>query len=244
MADETAAGRRRRLERAPDLERVESTYRALLEALGPQQWWPHADEDGRFEICIGAILTQNTAWTSAARALANLRAAGAWPAEVILALPQDAVADLVRPAGHFNVKARKLQEFCRVLVEEYAGSIDALLAGDAEGVRERLLAIWGVGPETADAMTLYAARQPTFVVDAYAYRLAERLELAPGPRQYERYRRFFLEAVGDDVHRLNEWHALIVRHGQRTCRRAHPLCDECPLLEDCPFGQRTLGLVD
>jgi len=244
VADGTAAGRRRRLERTPDADRLEFTYRALLEALGPQQWWPHADEDGRFEICIGAILTQNTAWTSAARALANLRAAGAWPAEALLALPQDAVADLVRPAGHFNVKARKVQEFCRVLVEEHGGSIDALLAGNAEVVRARLLAIWGVGPETADAMTLYAARLPTFVVDAYAYRLAERLELAPGPRQYERYRRFFLEAAGDDVHRLNEWHALIVRHGQRTCRRSNPHCDECPLLEDCPFGQRTLGLTD
>ena len=228
----------------PDADRMESIYGSLLDALGPQQWWPHADEDGRLEICVGAILTQNTAWTSAARALASLREAGAWPAEAILALPQDVVADLVRSAGHFNVKARKVQEFCRVLVEEHGGSIDELLAGDAETVRERLLAIWGVGPETADAMTLYAGRLPTFVVDAYAYRLAERLELSPGARQYERYRQFFLKAVGHDVHRLNEWHALIVRHGQRTCRRSNPRCDECPLLGDCPFGQRAFALVD
>ncbi len=219
-------------------------YRVLLDALGPQQWWPHADEDGRFEICVGAILTQNTAWTSAARALSNLRSAGAWPAEVILGLPQDVVADLVRPAGHFNVKARKLQEFCRVLVEEYDGSIEDLLSGTAEAVRTRLLEIWGVGPETADAMTLYAGRLPTFVVDAYAYRLAERLELVPGPRQYERYRQFFLQVIGPDVQRLNEWHALLVRHGQQTCRRSNPHCDACPLLEDCPFGQRTLGFPD
>ncbi len=115
------------LERTIDRARLDGIYAALLEAYGPQQWWPHADEDGRFEICLGAILTQNTAWTSAARALQNLRAASAWPAEAILALPQDVVADLVRPAGHFNVKARKVQEFCRVLVEEYRGSIDALL---------------------------------------------------------------------------------------------------------------------
>ncbi len=230
------------LERTLDPERVDTIYRALLEAHGPQQWWPHADTDGRFEICVGAILTQNTAWTSAARALHNLRAAGAWPAEAILALPQDVVADLVRPTGHFNVKARKVQEFCRVLVEGYDGSIDALLEGDAEMVRTRLLAIWGVGPETADAMTLYAGRLPTFVVDAYTYRLCERLDLAPGPHQYERYRRLLLEAVGPDVTRLNEWHALVVRHGQQVCRRSNPLCDACPLLEDCPFGQRTLGL--
>lgn len=231
------------LVRSPDPARLAWTYDALLEALGPQQWWPHADEDGRFEICLGAILTQNTAWTAAARALSQLRAAGAWPAEAILALPQDVVADLVRPTGHFNVKARKIQEFCRVLVEEHGGSIDQLLSGDAEAVRTRLLGIWGVGPETADAMTLYAARLPTFVVDAYAYRLAERMELAPGARQYEPYRQAFLAAIGPDVARLNEWHALIVRHGQQICRRTNPLCDACPLLEDCPFGQRTLGLA-
>ena len=221
---------------------MQAVYRALLDAHGPQQWWPHADEDGRFEICLGAILTQNTAWRSAARALENLRAAGAWPAAAILALPQDAIADLVRPSGHFNVKARKLHEFCRVLVEEFDGSIDALLEGDADEVRARLLSIWGIGPETADAMTLYAARLPTFVVDAYSYRLFERLDLAPGERRYELYRRFLLETIGPDVERLNEWHALIVRHGQQICRRSNPLCESCSLLAACPYGQQALGL--
>jgi endonuclease-3 related protein len=217
-------------------------YRRLLQAPGPRQWWPHSDEDGRFEICLGAILTQNTAWRSAARALENLRNAGAWPAEAILELPQDVVADLVRPSGHFNVKARKVQEFCRVLVEVYGGSIDALLEGDAVEVRARLLEVWGIGPETADAMTLYAGRLPTFVVDAYTYRLFERLDLAPGERRYELYRRFLLDTIGPEVERLNEWHALIVRHGQQICRRSNPLCDACPLLEDCPFGQQALAI--
>ena len=223
-------------------EGLQFVYRALLEVHGPQQWWPHADEDGRLEICLGAILTQNTAWRSAARALENLRAAGAWPAAAILALPQDAIADLVRPSGHFNVKARKVQEFCRVLVEEFDGSIDTLLEGGANEVRARLLAIWGVGPETADAMTLYAGRLPTFVVDAYTYRLFERLDIAPGERRYELYRRFLLDEIGPDVERLNEWHALIVRHGQLICRRSDPLCEACPLLRACPFGQQALGL--
>lgn len=225
----------------PRTERLDSVYRALLEAHGPQQWWPHADEDGRFEICLGAILTQNTAWKSAAKALENLRAGGAWPAEAILELPQDVIADLVRPSGYFNVKARKVQEFCRVLVEKYDGSIDALLEGDADEVRARLLEIWGVGQETADAMTLYAGRLPTFVVDAYAYRLFERLDLAPGERRYEVYRSFLLGVIGPDVERLNEWHALIVRHGQQVCRRTNPLCGACPLLDACPFGRQALG---
>jgi endonuclease III related protein len=227
---------------APGAARLDEVYRGLLEAHGPQQWWPHADEDGRFEICLGAILTQNTAWRSAARALENLRAAGAWPAEAIVELPQDVVADLVRPSGHFNVQARKVQEFCRVLVEGYDGSLDAMLEGDAEEVRARLLEIWGIGPETADAMTLYAGRLPTFVVDAYTYRLFERLDLAPGERRYEVYRRFLLEVIGPDVERLNEWHALIVRHGQQVCRRTNPQCDACTLLDGCPFGQRALGV--
>lgn len=209
---------------------------------GPQQWWPHADEDGRLEICLGAILTQNTAWRAAARCLDRLRAEDVWSLEAIADLPQDVLADLVRPSGHFNTKARKLQEFARTVLEGYGGSLDVLLDGDAEEVRARLLEIWGIGPETADAITLYAARLPTFVVDAYSYRLLERLDLAPGERKYELYRRFLLERVGPDVEQLNEWHALIVRHGQGVCTKSNPRCDECTLLPRCPFGQGELDL--
>ncbi len=156
-------------------------------------------------------------------------------------LPQDVLADLVRPSGHYNVKARKLRSFAETVVEEHDGSLDSLLAGTTDEVRERLLAIWGIGPETADAMTLYAARLPTFVIDAYAYRLFERLGRPLGPRRYDVYREFLLAAVGPDVHRLNEWHALIVRHGQETCRRTRPRCEECVLLDRCEFGQIEVG---
>lgn len=241
VGDTGRGGRARSSLRATPAERLDAVYRALLEAHGPQQWWPHADDDGRFEICLGAILTQNTAWRSAARALQNLRDAGAWSPEAILALPQDVLGDLVRPSGHFNVKARKLQEFCRVLLEGYGGSLEALLDGDVDEVRARLLEVWGIGPETADAMTLYAGRLPTFVVDAYSYRLLERLDLAPGERRYELYRSHLLAHIGPEVARLNEWHALIVRHGQQVCTRSNPRCDACALLDDCPFGQALLG---
>jgi endonuclease-3 related protein len=118
----------------------------------------------------------------------------------------------------------------------------ALFDGDADTVRGRLLEIWGIGPETADAITLYAARLPTFVIDAYAYRLFERLGLEPGPRNYDVYRSFFLRRLGDDVWLLNEWHALMVRHGQRTCRRSNPSCEECELVRRCAFGRSELGL--
>ena len=224
----------------PSRARVRGVYRALLEHYGPQQWWPTAsegEEAQRFEICLGAILTQNTSWKGAAAALANLRAAGVTTPEAILDLPHDVLAGLVRPSGHFNVKARKLQAFCEAVLFDGGGSLDALLEGDATEVRQRLLGIWGIGPETADAMTLYAARKPTFVIDAYAYRLFERLGMPLGARKYEVYREALLGMAGPDVWALNEWHALIVRHGQQTCRKTAPRCDECPLRRRCEFAR-------
>ncbi len=237
-------GRRSPLRRPPTRAQLGAVYRALLELHGPQQWWPHEGQgdEAVLEICLGAILTQNTAWRGAAAALDNLLHADALSCERLLALPQDVLAELVRPSGHFNVKARKLQEFATVVVEEHDGSLSSLLAGEPDAVRERLLAIWGIGPETADAMLLYAARKPTFVVDAYSYRLFERLDLAPGERRYDVYRDFFLAKLGPDVERLNEWHALIVRHGQNVCRRSNARCEECSLLRRCPFGRREVGL--
>ncbi|MQC17022.1 MAG: hypothetical protein DWG82_02150 [Chloroflexi bacterium] len=226
--------------RPPTKRQLDATYRALLDAHGHQQWWPTAStdpEEQRFEICLGAILTQNTSWRGAAAALANLRAAGVMDPDALLDLPLDVLADLIRPSGHFNVKARKVHAFCEAVVLDGGGSVDTLLAGEPGEVRERLLTIWGIGPESADAMTLYAARKPTFVVDAYAYRIFERLGSPPGPRRYDVYREFFLGRIGDDVSALNEWHALLVRHGQNVCTKTRPKCDACPLLRRCDFGQ-------
>jgi endonuclease III related protein len=222
---------------------LDELYAVLLEHYGEQQWWPTAAEDEaerRLEICLGAILTQNTAWRGAAAALENLRVAEALSCEAILDLPHDVLGDLVRPSGYYNTKARKLKAFAEAVMAA-GGDVDALLAGDADEVRERLLGIWGIGPESADAMTLYAARRPTFVVDAYAYRLFERLGRPPGPRRYDVYRSFFLERVEPDPWTLNEWHALIVRHGQQTCLRTRPRCEDCPLLERCEFGASEVG---
>lgn len=219
---------------ARNTKKLTAVYDCLHAHYGPQHWWP-GDTD--VEVITGAILTQNTSWRGAAAALANLRAADALSCEAIASLPEDVLADLVRPSGYYHTKARKLQAFCATVIEEHGGDLDALLAGSVEAVRARLLAIWGVGPETADAITLYAARLPTFVVDAYAYRLFERLGRPPGPRRYDVYRDYFMRAVGDDPWALNEWHALIVRHGQRTCHKTAPRCEECALLERCAYGQ-------
>lgn len=237
-------GRRSPLRRAPTRAQLGAVHRRLLELHGPQQWWPHENSGAEavLEICLGAILTQNTSWRGAAAALDNLLHADALNCERLLAMPQDVLADLVRPSVHFNVKARKLQEFATVVVEQHDGALSSLFDGEPGEVRDRLLAIWGIGPETADAMLLYAARKPTFVVDAYSYRLFERLDLAPGERRYDVYRDFFLAKIGPDVERLNEWHALIVRHGQQLCRRSNPRCEDCTLLRRCPFGRREVGL--
>lgn len=230
--------------RPPTRGQLDAIYRALLGQYGHQQWWPTASEDPeeqRFEICLGAILTQNTSWRGAASALANLRAEGLTTAEAILDTPLDVLGDLVRPSGHFNVKARKLHAFCEAVVFDGGGSVDALLEGDADEVRAGLLGIWGIGPETADAMTLYAARKSTFVVDAYAYRIFERLGCPPGPRKYDVYRAFLLSRLGPDVTFLNEWHALLVRHGQQTCTKSRPRCEGCPLLRRCDFGRAEIA---
>jgi len=226
--------------RPPTKRTLDAIYAALLERHGRQQWWPTASndpEEQRFEICLGAILTQNTSWKGAAAALARLREAGVMTPDAILDLPLDVLGDLIRPSGHFNVKARKLHAFCEAVVLDGRGSVDVLLDGEPSEVRARLLEIWGIGPETADAMTLYAARKSTFVVDAYAYRIFERLGCPPGPRQYDVYREFFLRRLGPDVHLLNEWHALLVRHGQQVCRKTAPRCEECPLRSRCDFGR-------
>ena len=225
-----------------DAPALDAVYETLLATYGAQQWWPidGPKRDARLEMCAGAILVQHTSWRGAERALKQLRAAGALSIEAFATLPEQQLGELLRGAGTYRTKARRLRSFAEAVLAE--GSLVAFLDGAAEEVRERCLAVWGVGPETADVITLYAARRPSFVVDAYAQRLLERLELAPeGVRGYEGWRTALLAAVGDELERLGEWHALIVVHGKERCRARAPRCEGCPLLERCPEGQRRTG---
>jgi endonuclease-3 related protein len=217
-------------------------YQLMHRTAGHQGWWPG---DTPFEICVGAILTQNTSWRNVERALANLKSAGALAPRPLLDMPMRRLAGLLRPAGYFNVKARRLRAFVQVLVQEHAGDLRRLFAGDTATVRKRLLVIHGIGPETADSMLLYAGGHLRFVIDAYTKRIFQRHGWWPPNRPSP----VLHGKSSDDYHALQElceksldhlppaaaldywqdYHAQLVRIGKEFCRPRAPRCDSCPL---------------
>ena len=203
-------------------------FHSLFETYGPQHWWPG---DSPFEIMVGAVLTQNTAWANGEKAIDRLKTADMLEPRAIVDHAPEELAELIRSSGYFNLKARRLQSYCRFFLE--AGGLEALAALPTKRLRERLLAVHGVGPETADDMLLYAFERPVFVVDAYTRRIGERLGILTGGAGYEEIRTLFEGALGADVRILNELHALIVHHAKYVCRK-RPLCGECCLANDCP----------
>jgi endonuclease-3 related protein len=214
------------------------TYRQihdkLLKYYGPQHWWPAKTP---FEVMVGAILTQNTAWTNVEKAIANLRQAKVLNAQAIADLPADALAELIRPSGYFNIKAKRLQNFCRWYLAQ--GGLKALQQRDTTELRHALLSVNGVGPETADDMLVYAFERPVFVIDAYTRRLFSRIGLIGGDEGYEHLREQVEQAFVRDKSRLrrfNELHALIVIHAKAHCRK-QPACKGCPLSTDCQVGR-------
>ena len=186
---------------------------------------------------VGAVLTQNTAWTNVERALLQLRQRVPLDADALLALPESELAALIRPAGYFNVKARRLRAFCEAFVA--AGGEPALSALATPALRDLLLGIHGVGPETADDMLLYAFERPVFVIDAYTRRLFGRLGLIDESAPYEALRRNFEQALAPDVALFNEYHALIVRHAKEVCRARDPRCQDCCLASSCQSKSRS-----
>ncbi len=206
-------------------------YDRLFGHFGPQHWWPG---DTPFEIMVGAILTQNTAWTNVEKAIANIKANSALSAESIAAAPLAQLAEWLRPSGYFNIKAERLQTFCRWLLE--SGRQQDLEHLPTRELRHALLSVKGVGPETADDMLLYAFGRPVFVIDAYTRRLFSRLGLITGEEGYETLRALVEETFGrsgEQAPLFNEFHALIVAHAKDYCRK-RPLCRGCPLARRCP----------
>jgi len=219
-----------------DLRRAYDLMRARF---GHQHWWPG---ETPFEVCVGAILTQNTAWSNVERAITNLKAAQVLEPGKLFALPESKLAELIRPAGYFNVKARRLRSFLRVLIEEFGGDLSRLFAGETSVVRERLLAIHGIGPETADSLLLYAGGHHSFVIDAYTKRIFQRHKWSPKSRvqspksasDYDELKSLCESALSQKsgAARLDYWqdyHAQLVMVGKHFCRTRAPRCDECPL---------------
>ncbi len=216
--------------------RLLTVYQHFYRAYGPQHWWPG---ETPFEIMVGAVLTQNTAWSNVEKAIANLVAADALSVSAINQLSPSELAELIRPAGYFNVKAKRLQNYCAWY--QAAGGFEVLQHWSDHDLRVALLAVNGVGPETADDIMLYAFERPVFVIDAYTRRIFQRLGVFTGGEGYETLRsefetrlaREFKEDLPARIQMFNEYHALIVRHAKEACR-TKPACSQCCLRKQCP----------
>jgi len=217
----------------PEIE-LHWIYNALFSAYGPQYWWPG---ETPFEVMVGAVLTQNTTWHNVERAMKALIAADHLDPSAIVAANLVTLGGWLHPVGYFNVKAKRLQGFCQWYLEH--GREEGLAKMSTTELRRELLAVKGVGPETADDILLYACGRPVFVIDAYTRRLLARFVLARGDEPYEVLRAFFEMALEPDVALYNEYHALIVRHAKEVCYKRQPACESCILETRC---QKYFGL--
>jgi endonuclease-3 related protein len=201
-------------------------YQTLFDHLGPQNWWPARTP---FEVIVGTILTQNTSWSNVERAISNLRRERLLTPRALERVPFARLASLIRSSGYFRQKAKKLKAFVRFLRDEYAGSLTRMFRTPTLELREKLLAVHGIGPETADSILLYAGKKDVFVVDAYTRRIFSRHGWVSEDVSYEELRAKIEAELPRDVSRYNEFHALLVMAGKHWCRTREPRCSECPL---------------
>lgn len=232
-------------------------YKRLLKEFGPQGWWPVTPVGGKipvyserwsrgklggsqqFEVAIGAILTQNTAWTNVEKALRGLIGEGVLSPQRLWAAPLPRLYRLVRSSGYFRQKARRLKNFCGFLLDRWNGRLDRFLDRAAAVVRKELLDLNGVGPETADSILLYAGRHPVFVVDAYTRRIGKRFGLFRG-EDYPSVQNYFMSRLSPSIYEYRQYHALLVRLGKDFCR-PKPLCGPCPLRARCRTGKKDVS---
>ncbi len=206
-------------------ELLQTIYDRLLATFGHQRWWP---AETPFEVILGAILTQNTAWKNVATAIGNLRRYDLLRFDSLCGLSTQELATLVRSSGFYNEKAKKIKTFCNHILAEWGGDLVEYLAQDMEALRADLLGIRGIGPETANSIVLYAAFKPSFVVDAYTYRIFSRHGWVEESISYDELREYFMGVMDSDVSLFQEFHALLVRTGHLYCRKK-PLCESCAL---------------
>ncbi len=200
-------------------------YELLNGHFGNLNWWP---AETPFEVIIGAILTQNTAWSNVEKAIANLRKAEMLSPEDLLQADDDTLAGLIRPSGYFHIKTRRLKSFVHFLCEEFEGSLERMFAEDTAVLRERLLRVKGIGRETADSILLYAGQKPVFVIDAYTFRILGRHGLIGEDADYGLVQALFMNELPANAALYNQYHALLVNTGKTYCRTI-PRCDSCPL---------------
>lgn len=207
-------------------------YQRLYEAYGPQHWWPG---ETPFEVMIGAVLVQNTTWKGTEKVIARLREEGLLDPRALYAVPEEDLQELIRSSGYFRQKARRLRSLLELCITRYDGSLATMFDQPAEALREELLALNGIGPETADSILLYAAGKPVFVVDTYTHRVLARHGWIEPEADYHTLQEFFQDRLETEVELFNEFHALFVRVGRTHCGK-RPKCEDCPLAELLPEG--------
>jgi endonuclease-3 related protein len=208
-------------------------YQRLFQAFGPQHWWPG---ETPFEVMIGAVLTQNTNWQNVERAILNLRAADLLDPHALYQVPMEELEELIRPAGYFRIKARRLRSLLEFVEKRYGGSLEKMFRRGLPELRDELLTVHGIGPETADSILLYAAGLPVFVVDAYTHRVLFRHGWIEFEADYHQIQDYLQSSLPQDVPLYNEFHALFVHLGKHYCHKSRPKCRECPLFKMLPEG--------
>jgi endonuclease-3 related protein len=201
-------------------------YKSLYNYFGPLNWWPG---DTPFEIMVGAILTQNTSWSNVEKAISNLKKENLLEPWKLYRLHQEELAQLIKPSGYYNIKARRLKNFVNIFVNDFEGSAEKMFSGDGRELRKKLLKVNGIGSETADSILLYAGKKPFFVVDAYTKRIFSRHKLISEDASYHQIQEFFINNLDRDVKLFNEFHAQIVMLGKIICTSRNPDCAKCPI---------------
>ena len=209
---------------------AQQVYQHLYDELGPQHWWPGQSP---LEVMVGAVLVQNTAWKNVERAIDNLREASLLTPQRLLDAATDEIEELIRPAGYFRQKTKRLRGLIEFVIREYGGSIDAMREADTSQMREQLLALHGIGPETADSILLYALEKPILVVDTYTHRIFARHGWIAYEADYHQLQQHLTSELPAETLLYNEMHALLVNVGHHHCRKT-PRCDQCPLREMLP----------
>lgn len=233
-------------------KKIIQIYDILFNNFGAQGWWPVTplggcrgelgqrpvygmttkSEKQKFEIILGAILTQNTAWTNAEQAIMNLNREGLIDIRRLRAASKEKLVELIRPAGYFNQKSERLKIISKYLYDNYKGNLKVFFSRDTEKIRDELLQIKGIGPETADSILLYAANKPTFVVDSYTKRIFSRVGIINENADYDSIKKLFEDSVPKHASIYNEYHALIVELAKRNCK-TEPDCTTCILRKVC-----------